>query len=599
MTRRTMLTPLVFAACIAGGAAAANPQRLPQGPSWGETTAQEFYTTSQGSRLIPLAWIQALRASDGKGFMADGLTRYGYLANTTSASPLPVGFVADSTVNGPVLGMTCAACHTREISAGGVTYRIDGGPALADASRFLLDLDDAVGRVTSTDDSFKAFAADVLGSDAPDSKVAQLRADVTAWYQANHLIMDGVRAAPAWGAGRMDAINMIFNRVTGLDIGQPEQNYLIAPNIRPTVAPTRYPFLWNAAVQDRTQWPGFAANGNSLLGLARNTGEVMGVFARFHPKPSGGFVIGMDFLANGASMDFGGLWQLEDYIRRIGPPSWPQALKVDQALASAGREIYAGKGGCANCHWLSPIPQGVMRAVGQTTWCTPIVNVHTDMTELKILQSTVQTGVLSGYGIPFVTDRLQPVDQAFNVLGLSVSGSILDHLFPPARMMLVPTEALAIQGQAPAQSGLLGATSALDQARKDLRSAFQRVPGSGSLTATTQKPIDQCGKDPTEAGYESRVLYGIWAAAPYLHNGSVPTLADLLKPAKDRPATFDVGTDYDMDNIGLAAHQSAPRSSFTATNCAAQQGNGTCGHEYGTDLSADEKKALLEFLKTL
>ncbi len=69
---------------------------------------------------------------------------------------------------------------------------------------------------------------------------------------------------PAWGTGRLYAISMIFNRVTGLDIG-PHPTHLIPDNIRRADAPARYPFLWNAGKQDKTQWPGSADNGNNAL----------------------------------------------------------------------------------------------------------------------------------------------------------------------------------------------------------------------------------------------------------------------------------------------------------------------------------------------
>jgi hypothetical protein len=101
--------------------------------------------------------------------------------------------------------------------------------------------------------------------------------------------------------------------------------------------------------------------------------------------------------------------------------------------------------------------------------------------------------------------------------------------------------------------------------------------------------------------YEARVLYGIWAAAPYLHDGSVPSLAEFLKPAKDRSADFKVGPAYDKDTVGLAADQPKFDYTFHTTGCDKQaSGNSRCGHEYGaTQLKPDEKKALLEYLKTL
>ena len=100
--------------------------------------------------------------------------------------------------------------------------------------------------------------------------------------------------------------------------------------------------------------------------------------------------------------------------------------------------------------------------------------------------------------------------------------------------------------------------------------------------------------------YESRVLEGIWAAAPYLHNGSVGTLADLLKPAAERRQSFAVGPHYDLDEVGLAQDQKGSPHSRVTTGCDdLDSGNSRCGHEFGTSLSPDDKRALLEYLKTL
>jgi hypothetical protein len=99
-------------------------------------------------------------------------------------------------------------------------------------------------------------------------------------------------------------------------------------------------------------------------------------------------------------------------------------------------------------------------------------------------------------------------------------------------------------------------------------------------------------------GYANMPLDGLWLRAPYLHNGSVPTLADLLEPASARPDTFWIGYDvYDYDRVGFVtsgpdAEQLGWRLDTSAP------GNGNQGHEYGTRLSAEQKRALLEYLKT-
>ncbi len=107
------------------------------------------------------------------------------------------------------------------------------------------------------------------------------------------------------------------------------------------------------------------------------------------------------------------------------------------------------------------------------------------------------------------------------------------------------------------------------------------------------------------SAYESKVLQGIWATAPYLHNGSVPSLAELLKPPAQRVPSFQVGPAYDLDNIGLAKTQTkfGSYSYQTTADCGGDKrdasGNSRCGHDFGTSLSDAEKRALLEYLKTL
>jgi hypothetical protein len=94
-------------------------------------------------------------------------------------------------------------------------------------------------------------------------------------------------------------------------------------------------------------------------------------------------------------------------------------------------------------------------------------------------------------------------------------------------------------------------------------------------------------------------LVGVWLNAPYLHNGAVPTLTDLLEPADRRPQRFFRGYDvYDPGRIGFrsqgpdAEHEG---EMFDTT----QPGNAATGHAYGTTLAPRIKSALLEYLKTL
>lgn len=103
-------------------------------------------------------------------------------------------------------------------------------------------------------------------------------------------------------------------------------------------------------------------------------------------------------------------------------------------------------------------------------------------------------------------------------------------------------------------------------------------------------------------GYANHPLDGLWLRAPYLHNGSVPTLRDLLNPSSRRPKVFYRGYDvYDPKNVGFVSDVPAEKSRTFFRYDTALPGNGNVGHEgraYGTELPPDAKDALLEFLKT-
>ncbi len=547
-----------------------------QGPNWTLATRARFYSQDQGSQIMPVSWMKALRQPNGDPFLADHLTRYGYLSNDEDPTTiLPVGFTVAGPPDGQVIGMTCSACHTRQIEVAGASYRIDGGPAIADFQSFLADIDTAVNTVINDPAAFKGFAQAVLGPPSTQADEARLMADLQAWYLRYHTLMTRALPATPWGPSRLDAVAMIFNRLTGLDLGPPP-TYLIPDNIQTADAPARYPFLWNASIQDMTQWPGFADNGNDLLALARNLGEVYGVFGVFHPRQDPLIpLLHVDYVT-GNSANFDGLGKLEDLIRKIGPPKfqWP----IDAALAKQGEAIFArptAQGGCKDCHG---IKDGQTRLFDQKTWATPIMDVGTDGREHDLLARTAQSGVLSGASIPLISKPLKPTDTAFSILSTSVVGSILQAPF-----------AQALQEQAKLSARLAG------RAVSGAASTLTATPEAQQLRGAFQAPAT------TEYKYEARVMQGIWAAAPYLHNGSVPTLADLLKPASERPASFKIGPAYDPDAVGLARVQTKFDYTLTTTDCSDRNsGNSRCGHEYGTTtLTPTEKRALLEYLKQL
>lgn len=111
------------------------------------------------------------------------------------------------------------------------------------------------------------------------------------------------------------------------------------------------------------------------------------------------------------------------------------------------------------------------------------------------------------------------------------------------------------------------------------------------------------------AGYQAPPLDGIWATAPYLHNGSVPTLHHLLK-SSERPKVFTRSyrtgqQDYDAGRVGWTYTELFTTTGYTSPREARQvydtsrPGRSNSGHTFGDDLSDAERAALIEYLKTL
>jgi mono/diheme cytochrome c family protein len=109
-------------------------------------------------------------------------------------------------------------------------------------------------------------------------------------------------------------------------------------------------------------------------------------------------------------------------------------------------------------------------------------------------------------------------------------------------------------------------------------------------------------------GYQAPPLDGIWATTPYLHNGSVPTLYNLLN-SKSRPKLFTRSyktgeSDYDKERVGwkVTVLQETPgRSAFERRKVydTSKSGRSNAGHTYGDDLSEADRWDVIEYLKTL
>ena len=545
---------------------------------WTSTERDGFYTTPQGSQLIRFDWYASLeQPGSSEPFSADHLSRYGYL-DYPNADNLPLGFVRD--LDRQWLGLTCAACHTNEINFGGKRWRIDGAPTDADTWMFLSDLERALAETAADpkSDRFKRFAANV-NARAPIAEEA-LYQQLKPFSEYFTKFITFRQHTEAWGRARIDAFGMIFNRATGIDLNQWD-------NIAPPDAPVSVPFVWDSHWHDVVQWNGSAPNSFAYQRLARNVGEVLGVFANSNIVNQQRPYLFFETTARRTN-----LLKIEHWLSSLRSPQWPSEFgAIDTALAGKGGALYRVY--CESCHAVTPRDQPLQR---MRTSTSALGDIGTDRVMAENAKNRMaNAGILEGVRMPLVSHRMGPIKSPLSSVELTVRIVIGSILAPP---------------------DLSTARALLDQDRRTLLSSLKQEDsdeGAGGvggrnvladLNEQAEQFILQMKQQTDLLRYRARPLDGIWATGPYLHNGSVPNLDELLKPAKDRPAKFHAGTrEFDPVHVGFTTQSVAGAFEFDTT----KRGNSNGGHEHyrGSGeqqdhvFTDDERKALIEYLKTL
>lgn len=111
---------------------------------------------------------------------------------------------------------------------------------------------------------------------------------------------------------------------------------------------------------------------------------------------------------------------------------------------------------------------------------------------------------------------------------------------------------------------------------------------------------DHAARMEPELGYVAPPLDGVWATAPYLHNGSVPNLETLLNSTQ-RPRYWQrsfKAKDYDLDRVGWQYQEQSAGGDKTIYDTTLL-GYSNQGHTFGDSLTSEERSALIEYLKTL
>jgi mono/diheme cytochrome c family protein len=554
-----LLVALGVASPASSQSAAEKVQYLRQG--WTDQVREWFYYTPQGSHMIPYPWFMALERPTEPGMFADSenLARYGFLPaegrSDLNPGGLPIGFAVEPVkeeaaespqgtghvpASRPFLGLTCAACHTADLSVGGKLFRVDGAPARLDFDTFYADLASAVTRTAFEEDRFKRFAGKVLGPRAvTDAPALKLELDAFQTRMAGEAAMR--RPALASGFGRVDALTQILNSISVRDQGSPV-------NLRPVLAPTSYPALWLTPRLEFVQWNPLASNP-----LGRNGGQVLGVFG--------------EVTLNGRQEDrfsstilLDKLHEMEVWIRELEPPRWEEIGSVNADLVGNGERLFRQH--CAECHNAPPYR---LTNRDDNVFEKQFIEIgRVDYKKLGVdpvyIESLLHRFVQTNEATKLANER--PVIHASEYFSRTVERAI-DRAIRDAKIT--------------------------DRGKLDDMMGYRR------RRAKTPGAPDEGYKPTSLTDLKASPLAGVWATGPYLHNGSVPTVYEILSPINERRTVFWTGgRELDTERLGYVSDEAPGLFRFDTS----LPGNRNTGHLYPSNgLSHEERMAIIEYLK--
>ncbi len=535
--------------------------------NWSAEDSLWFYSTTQGSNLLELDIFSHLEQSGNtKLFRSDAnMQRYRYLPQQISEDNplgLPVGFVANTYQQTEYVGLTCAACHTGQINYQGVGIRLDGGPPLTDLENLMYALESALKATLEEPEKFKRLARKLNLESQPQQLRQRLTKALEQRRAYNHNnrplhVINGESVQHHYGFGRVDAVDRIFNRTL-----EKMTEGAFIPNS--ANAPVSYPQLWDPPQTDFVEWNGYGNNG-SIGALARNAGQVMGVFGDFSLDPltaQKGF---------NSSVNKRNLLRLERHLRSLQSPLWPALLPtIDQSLAEQGRQVFM-EYRCNQCH------ADMQRDDPKRRITTQLITLDMIGTDPKMAENATQYSGPSGRleGTPLV-----PILPDLGSFGETTA---------IAAALTATTLGVAINNTDGRPFLLKWSENITDYIMIKL------YPLNPSSKRHINFEVGKKSGIERFRAYKSRPLNGLWATAPFLHNGSVANLYEMFLPScsdseiaqgkQCRAGKFTLGSrEFDPIKVGLVQKAATQYPGLFIFDTGIP-GNSNRGHEYAAGVT--------------
>ena len=592
---------------------------------WNDYRRERYYQTSQGSLVMPYAWFRAIEWRTSRDRFASPAiqARYGLLPDNDpkyNKDQMPVGIVKNIVANEYVdlLGegekewasISCAACHTGQLLYKGNAMRIDGGQGFWNFDKWSGDMVFSLMLTSADTKRFERFCGRVYGypdgGRCSDGEKTTLRKQIKRYFDSD-LVTSAINALfnhtypTTEGFTRTSALGRGVNGEFGpLDPCHGRLSRNCYRNVDVNTGPVSFPPLWYTHEYDWVQ-----STTAIRQPLGRNVTEAWGVSVRVALKPED-----KQFAAT-ANID--DMFWMETLLSILPAPKWPEGIlggdgKIKQDRVERGRYLYneavwpnappadqaelpADKsanilgpnpdrpktGYCARCHAPAFEPENAWL----TEATTPANGAAANLYDRKFLQLPLYRQNVMG------TDA----DDAKQFNARRVYPGILTPLFN--------------QNQFDTQ----GRVGIGDILTVSINGILDRWFKENKVPQACQEIMEGHRRNLFRAplGYPARPLDGYWSTGPFLHNGSVRTIYELLSPVGERARHFYIGT-REFDPVHLGFLDDPIEGAFLFDTSV--RGNSNAGHEFrnappntdgviGPYLSPEDRLAIIEYLKVM
>lgn len=528
----------------------------------------------EGSGFFPLSFFHSLEdAETGRPFI-EAFPRFGFIPDPGSQFGLPIGLSAGRLKSAPtkslLVGVSCSACHTGQFNYKGTGLLIDGAPNMLRFRALLDDLNRSTDATMKSPEKLFLLLYNIAKWEhdlEKEGELMEMDPDTLAFFGT---LADPGNGTPPDGVGKhlRDALHAGYH--------------------------SRKPEELNEHTETLTDALSTAGN-NKDLGHAQSILKVFHHDLAFIQRRIDRLKILHKAFANatvsgpGRSDSFDAIWDLlvspEDMGTLDAPVSIPHLFDY------------------ATYHWVhwdgnssTVLARDFAQAIALGGDFIPATGESTVIPRNVIALETVARSFQSP---AWPEDVLGKIDRAKAKAGEALFQSHCLHCHSEEKVVSleeIGTDPVREQNYA--------------NLKKDGRSYGEILQAVGSKIVATSMEEHQIphqdivgierAKNPswrTTGGYHARTLSGVWASAPYLHNGSVPTIWDLLQAVEKRPNGFLVGRELDPEKLGIDANNQPADGNWRFD--VSKTGNSNQGHEHGINLSDEEKWDLVEYLKTL